>query len=50
MSRYHSLGKIPKKRHTTFKKADGVYTKKNYLVLQVLQECHHYYITFIHQL
>lgn len=23
MSRYHSLGKIPKKRHTTFKKKDG---------------------------
>jgi homogentisate 1,2-dioxygenase len=23
MSRYHSLGKIPKKRHTTFKKEDG---------------------------
>ena len=23
MSRYHSLGKIPKKRHTTFKKANG---------------------------
>ena len=23
MSRYHSLGRIPKKRHTTFKKKDG---------------------------
>ena len=23
MSRYHSLGKTPKKRHTTFKKANG---------------------------
>jgi homogentisate 1,2-dioxygenase len=23
MSRYHTLGKIPKKRHTTFKKSDG---------------------------
>ena len=23
MSRYHKLGKIPKKRHTTFKKEDG---------------------------
>ena len=23
MSRYHQLGKIPKKRHTTFKKEDG---------------------------
>ena len=23
MSRYHSLGKIPKKRHTTFKKENG---------------------------
>lgn len=23
MSRYHTLGKIPKKRHTTFKKGDG---------------------------
>ena len=46
MPRYHTLGKIPHKRHTVFKKGDGNIHFEQLFEPLDLMVCHRYYIIF----
>ena len=49
MPRYHKLGKIPHKRHTTFKKENGGYHYEELLEQLVLMACLRFYIIYTDQ-